>query len=130
MRQYKKEQHVSQTILKFFAMAGGTLLLFLLSVVVVKAAWGMYGTFKVAVEAREGAEKQLALLKSDEARLSSSVAGYDTSAGVERELRERFGVVKPGEGVIEIVRDQGTSTPQSDAPQNMLTRVFRSLFVW
>ena len=130
MRPFKKEQHVSQVLLKFFAMLAGTVILFLIAFVVVRAAWGMYGTFELAIDARDDAEGQLAALKANEARLSSTVDDFNTSEGVAREMRERYGVALPGEGVIDIVRNQASSTPQPASNSNIITNVFRSLFVW
>ncbi len=130
MNDFKKHRQAPHIILKFFAMCAGTLALFLLSVVVARAAWGMYGTFKVAVDARDAAQSQLASLQNDQARLSAQVAGFDTPSGIEREMRERFGVVKPGEGEIDIVRGQGSSTAPAAQGQNILTKIFHSLFTW
>lgn len=106
------------------------MVLFLLTVVAARAAWSMYDTFKISVEARESAEGQLATLTSDSARLSAEVAAFDTEAGMEREMRERFGVALPGEGEIRIVRDEASSSPNATAQQNLFMRVLHSLFVW
>ncbi len=130
MREFKKRQPTGATILRFLAMSMGTLVLFLMSVVVVRAAWGMYDTFKVAVDARDSAEGQLATLKASEARLSAAVSAFETPQGVEHEIRERFGVALPGEGEIQIVRDQGSTTLDAAPKENIFIRTFRSLFVW
>jgi cell division protein FtsB len=130
MREFKKRQPTGATILRFFAVSAGTLVLFLLTVVGVRAAWGMYGTFQIAVDARESAEEQLASLKADDARLTAAVNSFETQEGVEREIRERFGVAKPGEGEIQIVRDEASTTASTQQPGNIFVRVFKSLFVW
>ena len=130
MREFKKKQHGGAVILKFFAMSLSTLLLFLLSVVVVRAAWGMYDTFKVAVDERDNAFSQLASLKSSQERLSSSVVAFETPAGIEHEIRERFGVALPGEGEIQIVRDENPESVQTVPQENAFFHVLKSLFVW
>ncbi len=130
MREFKKRQPTGATILRFLAMSMGTLVLFLLTVVVARAAWGMYGTFSVAVEVRDSAEGQLASLKASEARLTKVVNEFETSQGVEHEIRERFGVARPGEGEIQIVRNQGSTTAEKRAAENMFIKAFRSLFLW
>ena len=129
MQEFKKRP-ASHVLLRFFAMSAGTVALFFLSVVVVRAAWNMYGTFQIAVDARDNAEGQLASLKSDQARLAAADANFDSPSGVEGEMRERFGVVKPGEGEIQIVRDQASSSIQTATSENIVTKIFRSLFVW
>jgi cell division protein FtsB len=130
MREFKKRASTPHTLLRFFAACAGTVILFLLTVVVARAAWNMYDTFKVASDARESAQGQLESLKADQARLTAAVNAFDTQAGMEREIRDRFGVVKPGEGEIEIVRDQGSSTPEAAPSQGGFMRILQSLFVW
>lgn len=130
MREFKKHQPSGTIILRFFVVAAGTALLFLLAVVGVRAAWGMYDTFTIAVEARESAESQLASLRSDKERLTAAVSSFESPDGIEREIRERFGVVRPGEGEIQIVRDQGSTTRQTVEQGNMFFRVLKSFFVW
>lgn len=130
MHEYKKRQPTGATILRFLAMSVGTLGLFLMSMVVVHAAWGMYGTFKVAVEARDSAEGQLATLKSSEARLTAAVDSFQTPQGIEHQIRERFGVAKPGEGEIQIVRDQASTSAEAKPAANIFVRTFHSLFGW
>jgi hypothetical protein len=50
--------------------------------------------------------------------------------GVEAEVRERYGVARPGEGKIEIVRNSKGEDIQGLEDGNIFIRVFRSLFVW
>ena len=130
MRDFKKHQPTGSTILKFFVMSGATLILFLLTVVAVKAAWGMYDTFTVAAGERKSAESQLMALKADHARLTAAVSSFETPEGVEREIRQRFGVALPGEGAIQIVRDQTGEDQQATEKKNTFLSAIRSFFVW
>jgi hypothetical protein len=69
MYEFRKRQSTGAIMVRFFALWQQVLsTLFLLSVVVVRAAWGMYGTFQIAVDARDNAEGQLASLTVDQAR--------------------------------------------------------------
>jgi cell division protein FtsB len=90
----------------------------------------MYGTFKVAVDARDSAESELASLKASQARLAAQVSMFETPQGVEHEIRERFGVAKPGEGEIQLVRDQASTSTDAPASQNFFEKIFHSLFGW
>jgi cell division protein FtsB len=130
MHEYRKRQPTGTVILRFFVMSAGTLMLFLLSVVVVRAAWGMYDTFKVAADARASTEGQLATLKASETRLSAAVSAFETPQGIEHEIRERFGVAKPGEAEIQIVRDGASTTENLKQNQNPLAKFFSSFFGW
>ena len=54
-----------------------------------------------------------------------------SEGGVEAAVRERFGVVKSGEGEIRIVRDKGEGEAgDAAAGDNMFVQFFQSLFVW
>ncbi|HYF13112.1 MAG TPA: hypothetical protein VD928_02365 [Candidatus Paceibacterota bacterium] len=129
MTEYKKRGPASFAIARFFALMVGTVALFLVSVVAVRAAWSMYDTFKVAADARLSAENQLSLLRADEKRVSAAVASFDTPQGVEREIRERFGVVKPGEGQIQIIREE-FKTPLVPNRPNFFEQILDSFIVW
>ncbi len=130
MREFKKRQPTGSILLKFFAVSMGTLVLFLLTVVVARAAWGMYDTLKIAAEARESAEGQLKSLKSDHMRLVAAVTSFESEEGVEREVRARFGVARPGEGEIQIVRDEASSTQKTGPSENPFFHTLRSLLIW
>jgi cell division protein FtsB len=130
MREFKKRQPTGAVILRFFALCVGTLLLFLLSVVGVRAAWGMYDTFKVAVDARDSAEGELASLTATQTRLSATVDSFQTPEGIEHEMRERFGVARPGEGEIQIVRDQSSTTVEQGNKEEGFLHVLHSFFLW
>lgn len=107
-----------------------TILLFATAGVAVSSAWNMYGTFAVAADARVDAEKTLSAAQADEARITATVAALDSQSGIEREVRERFGVVKPGEGEIQIVRESAQESPEAVQEENGLLRTLRSLFLW
>jgi len=58
------------------------------------------------------------------------LASISTPEGQEKELRERFGVVKPGEGEIQIVQAPATTTNAPEPQEGWWARVFHALFVW
>lgn len=130
MQEFKKRQPKIHYTLRFFLALMGSLLLFVLSGVAVSSAWGMYGTFKVATEGREGTESKLASMQSDQVRIGAAVASFDSPQGVEKQVRERFGVAKPDEGEIQIVRDASAQDAEPSQKQNIFVQLFHSLFVW
>lgn len=130
MQEFKKHRQKTHYLLRFFGMLGAVALLFAVAGVAATSAWGMYGTFNIAAAARADAEKSLRSAKEDEARITAAVAGLDSKEGLEKEVRERFGVAKPGEGEIRIVRDTPQDTGEPAEEQNIFIRTLRSLFVW
>jgi cell division protein FtsB len=131
MRDFKKQRSASHEVFNFFVLCGGILLILGLATVSVQAAWGMYTKFVVASQGDAAAKKELAQLELQHGRVSAAVADLSSGRGVEGQIRERFGVAKPGEGAIMIVRS-GTSTAgeQNLNKENIFSRVFHALFVW
>ncbi|MDO8518472.1 MAG: hypothetical protein Q7S26_04260, partial [bacterium] len=68
--------------------------------------------------------------QAQETRVAAAVANTSSSRGVETQLRERFGVARPGEGVIQIVRDSATSSALTTQSESWWARIFHTLFVW
>jgi hypothetical protein len=130
MEDFKKHHPKTHYVLRFAATLLGTVILFATAGVAVSSAWNMYGTFSVAAGAREEAEQALRSAQDEQTRISAAVTGFTTDSGLDREVRERFGVVKPGEGEIRIVREAPTEASSEDEQQNGFMRTLRSLFVW
>lgn len=131
MRDFKRQRSADHQILNFAGLCAGVLAILALAGFSAHAAWGMYQKFAIASQGDATAQEDLGQLEMQHARVSAAVANLSSSRGVEGQVRERFGVAKPGEGAIMIVR-AGTTTPQAGvAPGgNILSRIFRALFVW
>lgn len=130
MRDFKKRRSQREEMLRLGLRALGVLVLFGITALAVRGAWNMYGKLALASEAQQGAEAQLAALELQQAQVEASLGELSSSRGIEAEVRERFGVAKPGEGKIDIVRNStiGTSTPAE--PATWWGRLVRALFAW
>ena len=130
MFDYKKNQHAN-IVPRFIAAGIGTLALFLVAVITSHAAWQMYNKFTTASAAADAAKQEQTELEAQKASVGQAIEELSTPRGVEAHLRERFGVAKPGEGEIRIIRgdDMDGFTPFENE-KNILTRVFEALFVW
>ncbi len=106
------------------------LLLLVITFIAARATWGMYGKFAEAAESDERAHKELATLEAQQAQVKASVDSFTSNRGVEAQVRERYGVVKPGEGQIQIVRDSASTTPRSSQDKNIFIRLWGALFGW
>jgi len=131
MRDFKKQRSASHDVFNFFLLSAGILLILGLTTVSVQAAWGMYTKFTIASEGDAAAKAELVQLGIQHARVSAAVDDLSSNRGVEGQIRERFGVARPGEGAIMIVRS-GTTTAgaQNFNKENIFMRVFHALFVW
>ncbi len=104
--------------------------LLLLAGVAVRAAWGMYGKFASAAAADAAAQNELAALAARHAQVGAMVAELSTDRGVESQVRQRYGVGRPGEGEIDIVRQPSTTSDESAGGRGFWRRLWDALFVW
>lgn len=107
----------------------GVLLLALLAFFVLQGAWRMYGKMSHAAGAREAAAARLADLERDEARAKISVEELGTVRGLEAEVRERYGLARPGEGAIVVVRPEGDGVEERRSP-GLWQKLWSAFFVW
>ena len=128
MQDFKKRR--PNLMLRFLLRLGGLLLLLFVTYYAVRGAWSMYQKFTESAESDSVAKSQLADLESQQAKVSASLAELDTARGQEAQIRERYGVAKPGEGEIEIVRDASTSDGVAPMGENWWQRLWHALFVW
>ena len=127
---FRKRRNMKKEIPRVLLGCAGIVALSGLTFVAVEAAWGMYGKFAAASEARSDAEARLAQLKTQYANVEAQVAELNTDRGVEAAVRERYGVARPGEGEIDIVRHASTSESGGRGDESWFAKFWRSLFVW
>ena len=84
----------------------------ILMVILLNAVFGLYNKSRVANQALELVRSEETRLKEREAYLTASIAELETERGVEKVIREKFGMVRPGERVINLVEPkEATATP-------------------
>ena len=79
-----------------------------LCALIVIAAWNtldMYKKWRLSEEALEQARASYGSLEARAGFLDTKIGELSTEAGIEAEVRERFGVAKPGEAVIVVLSD-------------------------
>ncbi len=130
MREFKKRRGQKGDVIHLALRGAGCLVLFGLTALAVHSAWGMYTKLAEAAQGRESAEAQLATLAEQEAQVRASVGDISSPRGVEAQMRERFGAARPGEGVIQIVRDAPSTTASVSADAPWWQRLWHTLFVW
>ncbi len=110
MGQYKRKLTRQGEITHFSYKAAGTLLLLFIVALSSRSVWSMYGKFKEATQGQQVAQAQLSTLEAQQKTVSQNVANINSSRGTEAELRQRYGVAKPGEGEIRLVAGQATTS--------------------
>lgn len=130
MREFKKHRSKRAELVNFGLRLAGALFLLFITVGMVRAAWSMYGRLNIATAGQQDAEARLAGLEAQKKAISASVAQLSSARGEEALLREHYGVVRPGEGVVQIVDQVSTTTSSDAASQGWLKRLFHTLFSW
>jgi cell division protein FtsB len=105
MRNFQKRQRHSEwkNILEsriVLIFLGALLLLFIWGIV------GFMNKMKITIQNRKIAEVKMVELEKQKEKLTSDINRLNTSSGVEASIREKFGLVKDGEGEIVIVEDK------------------------
>lgn len=99
--------------------------LILMGILLLFFAYGMVGfVSKMAdtIKNRQIAENKIAELQKNKENLSTNIAKLKTDAGVEENIRDKFGLAKDGEGLIVVVDDK--NAPATDESTSW------SLWVW
>lgn len=129
MRDFKKRRTLANEVLWAAIGCAGILAIAFVAFVAMRAAWGMYGKFAAAAAARSSAESELRDLEVRLAQVQQDVDALSSERGVEAAMRERYGVARPGEGEITIVRPAST-TEVAGSSKGFWSGLWNLLFVW
>jgi cell division protein FtsB len=102
MREFQERRRMKKLLHSRYAIA----VLAIISVLLAHAVYGVYGKYEKSKEIASRMQADLTSLEVREKSLTASMNALDTEEGKEREIRDRFGAVKPGEKMIVLVDDQ------------------------
>jgi len=129
-RDFKANNSREHLFWRFFLALVAVVVLLFVSTASVKAAWEMYQTFDLAAVELAIASVELEALQAEYAQMASTLEGFESDRGFEAAVRERFGVARPGEGEIRIVRAAGEQVAEEGVDGNPFSRLFNALFQW
>lgn len=101
MREFQNKRDFRKMIYSRYTL----ILLFILIVILANAVLNSYNKYKRSAEENDKSQKELALIEQRTASLNKSIALLNTQDGKEREIRERFGLVKGDEKMVVFVND-------------------------
>jgi len=110
MREFQDRRRVKKLLHSRYALAVLVVIILVLS----RAVWGIYLKYEKSQILVEKSEADLLVLQAREATLTKSINALDTEEGKEKELRDRFGVVKQGEKMIILVDDTSPVKPSAN----------------
>ena len=87
-------------------------LLALITFYFARGAVRMYGRYNEATTESKAAQGELMDLESRKTALEKDTIRLSSQRGLEEELRKRYGVALPGEGVIEIAEPEATASAE------------------
>ncbi len=98
--------------------------LLILVIIAMRGVWKVYQKSNDSYVLKVEAEAKLAELQKRESELRSDIASLRSEKGIEAELRERYDLAAPGEGVVVIVEPP---PPHKEPTQSRLQQ-FRNWF--
>lgn len=108
-------------VIRSLLSVGGITLLAFLTFLVANGAYSMHGRMREALELRRAAQDDRTRLEVREEELTASVDELSSDRGVEEQVRQRFGLARPGEGEVVLVETKATTT---------VTRKPKGFFSW
>lgn len=98
-------------IRKLFHSRYVLVILIILALLLARAVWGIYVKYERSRAITEKAQTDLVALEDRQKMLALSIESLNTDEGKERELRDRFGVVKEGETLVVLVGEGSDEKP-------------------
>src|SRR6185295_11290276 len=99
MREFQDRRRMKRFLHSRYAIA----LLVFVCLILAKGVWGVYDKYEKSKELAQRTRQELVELEARPKSLSERSAAPATPEGKEREIRDRFGVVKEGEKMVVIV---------------------------
>lgn len=113
MREFQERRRFKRLLHSRYAIA----VLVILCILLGRAVWDVYGKYERSKEIRDRTKAELAALDTRQKLLNQGIADLNTDLGKEKEVRDRFGVVKEGERMIILVNGASGSANVSPAPE-------------
>lgn len=130
MQDFRKRRAGRADIARMILGCIGVVVLTFVAFIAARGAWGVYGKFAEASLSDTQAKQQLAALIDQKAKVAADVAALSSTRGLEGEIRDRYGLVKPGEGEIDIVRQPASSSPEGMSKQSWWAKFWAAIAIW
>ncbi len=113
---------------RFFHSRYAIGVLILVLVLAAQAVWGIYNKYQKSEELSQRMSANLSELQDRRQKLVSLNASLETEQGREREIRDRFGVVREGEQTVIIVENRSGDGGITPLPERSVWQAFLDLF--
>ncbi len=96
----------------------------LIALYAVYSTWSIYHKLSETERDAERVQLEVLALEARSQKLDADIQSLETSSGVEKQIRSKFGVAKPGEELAVIVQGSGFSSGVDIAPRSWWRRMF------
>ena len=106
-------------------------ILILLGIIVIAFTWNVYGILarmQETVKNRKIEEDKITQLEQRKDKLTNDIANLKTEKGVEENIRDKFGLVKEGEGMIVVVDDKDQASAIKATPSGGFWSFLKNIF--
>lgn len=102
-------------------------LLIILTIIILIQLYDIYFKYKISQDNTHKTAASLEILREKEIYLKSEIARLESKSGIEEEIREKYGVIKPGEEIIVILNDKNEGLKSQETNKGFWSRIL-SLF--
>ncbi len=120
MREFQDRRKAKKFLHSRYAIA----FLIIIIALVSRGVWGIYVKYEKSSALAEKSRADLATLQARHDALSKSISALNTDEGREKELRDRFGVVKPGEKMVILVDNAPAAKASANVANDSWWRKF------
>jgi hypothetical protein len=106
-----EEFHERRRARKFLHSRYAIAFLLIVAAILVRGLWGVWGKYQKSQALLSSAQNDLSGIEERQKTLSQAVSALSTDEGKERELRDRFALVKPGEHLVVLVDNAAAAEP-------------------
>jgi cell division protein FtsB len=124
MREFQDRRRIRRFLHSRYAIA----VLLLVLALSANALWGIYSKYQKSAELERRMTANLDELQARKQRLEALNASLGTSEGRDREIRDRFGLIREGERTVILIDEKGGSGTVRALPDPSLWDRFIDLF--
>ncbi|HVU06328.1 MAG TPA: septum formation initiator family protein [Candidatus Paceibacterota bacterium] len=110
MREFQERRRIKRLLHSRYAIAALAIMCLFLG----RGVWNVYAKYEKSRDISARMETELSALQTREDSLNGQIVALGTPEGKEREIRDRFGVVRAGEKMVVLV-DEASNTDQTAA---------------
>ena len=124
MREFKDKRKRKEKLYSLWSVMA----LFVVLLFLARGVWNIYQKEKESANLDSDSRAKLQSLSAQADQLTTNINKLSTDAGVDEELRQKYGVVKPGEEMIVVVPEDATTSTSTESVYSKILDKIKSFF--